>query len=227
MTWLMKLGILLIVPRHLLRCVQAVVLNQANKVLLLEHVFHPYAPWGPSPRWLMNRHEDPRRAVIRNYMTETGLLGEVGPPLHVERVPQRAHQLYDGLSLLELTAGTCPEAVKYYQPAGMILPIYPIGMYGFNYDAILAAQRLLQGEPEFEQIEVEVTEMSRRNSPGLGQCVDRSRLIVVLVMFLLSQAAAVWELSARTIRPVSRSPALTSVAMTLGTGRKASSVIVI
>ena len=146
----MKLGILLIVPRHRLG-VQAVVLNQANKVLLLEHVFHPYAPWGLPGGW-MNRHEDPRRAVIRELYEETGLLGEVGPPLHVERVPQ-PHQLTMAFLVRadkqELVLSGEILTARWYDIADL-----PQGMYGFNYDAILAAQRLLQGEPEFEQIEL-------------------------------------------------------------------------
>ncbi|MCB0012676.1 MAG: NUDIX hydrolase [Anaerolineales bacterium] len=148
MVWLMKLGILFVVPRHRLG-VQAVVLNENNEVLLLEHVFHPYAPWGLPGGWL-NRHEDPRRAVIRELFEETGLQGELGPPLYVERVSV-PHQLTLAF-LVRAKRQQLSLSGEILSARWFGIDNLPNGMYGFNYEAIMAAQRLLTGNPAFEPV---------------------------------------------------------------------------
>ncbi|MBI5669751.1 MAG: NUDIX hydrolase [Chloroflexi bacterium] len=60
-----------------------VVFNEAGCVLLVEHVFHPYAPWGLPGGWV-DRHESPAETVRRELHEELGLVVEVGPVLVAE-----------------------------------------------------------------------------------------------------------------------------------------------
>ena len=60
---LMQLGILLTVPQQRIG-VGVVVLDEIGRVLLLRHVFHPFAPWGVPGGWL-HRHEDPAAGALR------------------------------------------------------------------------------------------------------------------------------------------------------------------
>lgn len=76
-------GIYLIVPRHRLG-VNMVVLDDLGRVLLLKHLFHPYAPWGLPGGWL-NRDEDPTDCGLRELREETGLTAVPGPILLAQR----------------------------------------------------------------------------------------------------------------------------------------------
>ena len=150
MEWLMRLGIRVIVPRHRLG-VLAVVFNDAQQVLLLEHVFHPYAPWGLPGGWL-NRHEDPGMAIIRELYEETGLRGKLGPPLYVEHVktPQQltlAFMVKATQSDLNLSGEIL--SARWYSTDNL-----PEGMYGFNYKAIQAALKLMPTNPEFVDVDL-------------------------------------------------------------------------
>jgi 8-oxo-dGTP pyrophosphatase MutT (NUDIX family) len=60
--------------------VVAVVFNDAGHVLLVEHVFHPYNPWGLPGGWV-DRHEDPAETILRELREELELDAEVGPLL--------------------------------------------------------------------------------------------------------------------------------------------------
>ncbi len=60
-----------------------VVFDQKGHVLLVEHVFHPYAPWGLPGGWV-DRHENPGETVKRELCEELELDSEVGPILLVE-----------------------------------------------------------------------------------------------------------------------------------------------
>jgi ADP-ribose pyrophosphatase YjhB (NUDIX family) len=59
-----------------------VVLNEAGEILLLEHVFHPYYPWGLPGGWV-GRDESPADTVVRELREETGLEVRVLLPLTV------------------------------------------------------------------------------------------------------------------------------------------------
>lgn len=82
--WLVNLG------RHTWRLRQAhftlgavgVVMNDSNEILLVEHVFHPYFPWGLPGGWV-DRGEDPIQTVRRELNEELELSVEVGTLLHV------------------------------------------------------------------------------------------------------------------------------------------------
>jgi 8-oxo-dGTP diphosphatase len=60
-----------------------VVFNEADQVLLVEHVFHPYSPWGLPGGWV-ERGENPRDAVSRELLEELELEVEVGSVVSAE-----------------------------------------------------------------------------------------------------------------------------------------------
>ncbi len=62
------------------------VFDDAGRVLVVEHVFHPKYPWGLSGGW-MNHDEDPDETVRRELLEETGLQVEVIKPLVIKRTP--------------------------------------------------------------------------------------------------------------------------------------------
>ncbi|MBX3058402.1 MAG: NUDIX domain-containing protein [Anaerolineae bacterium] len=80
---LMVWGIHLVVPRHLMG-VNLVVLNEQGEVLLLKHVFHPYAPWGLPGGWL-GRGEEPAACALRELREETGLTAVLDQVLVLQR----------------------------------------------------------------------------------------------------------------------------------------------
>jgi ADP-ribose pyrophosphatase YjhB (NUDIX family) len=63
--------------------VVGVMFNEAGQVLLVEHVFHPYAPWGLPGGWV-DRDENPDEAVIRELREELELDAQIGPLLLAE-----------------------------------------------------------------------------------------------------------------------------------------------
>jgi len=63
--------------------VVGVIFDEEGRVLLVEHVFHPYAPWGLPGGWV-DRGENPAHAVQRELREELDLVAEVGPILMVE-----------------------------------------------------------------------------------------------------------------------------------------------
>jgi 8-oxo-dGTP pyrophosphatase MutT (NUDIX family) len=60
--------------------VVGVIFNADGEVLLVEHVFHPYHPWGLPGGWV-DRREDPAATLIREMREELELQVEVGPVL--------------------------------------------------------------------------------------------------------------------------------------------------
>jgi ADP-ribose pyrophosphatase YjhB (NUDIX family) len=63
--------------------VVGIVTDGQGRVLLVEHVFHPYCPWGLPGGWV-DRREHPARAVQRELKEELGLDVEVGRLLHMD-----------------------------------------------------------------------------------------------------------------------------------------------
>jgi ADP-ribose pyrophosphatase YjhB (NUDIX family) len=71
--------------------VAGVLLDDQNRVLLLEHVFHARLPWGLPGGWL-GRKEEPALAIAREFREETGLTVDVVRPIMVVQDRQwRAH----------------------------------------------------------------------------------------------------------------------------------------
>jgi ADP-ribose pyrophosphatase YjhB (NUDIX family) len=69
--WGLRLGVKLFVPRHYAGAV-GVVFNHAGQLLLVEHVFRPYYPWGLPGGWI-ERGENPAETVRRELEEELGV----------------------------------------------------------------------------------------------------------------------------------------------------------
>ena len=83
----MGLGVRMTVPRH--RTGVAIVgYSDEGQILMLRHVFHPFAPWGLPGGWL-EKGEAPANCAIRELHEETGLSAELGPIVYssFEAVP--------------------------------------------------------------------------------------------------------------------------------------------
>jgi 8-oxo-dGTP diphosphatase len=78
---LMGWAIRLFVPRHRAGVI-LICLDDQQRVLLLRHVFHPKAPWGPPGGWL-ERYESPADCILRELEEETGLDADLGPVVHI------------------------------------------------------------------------------------------------------------------------------------------------
>ncbi len=63
----------------------AVIFNDAGEVLLVEHVFHAFTPWG-LPGGYVDRREDPDHALVRELKEELELEAEAVRVIAVERV---------------------------------------------------------------------------------------------------------------------------------------------
>ncbi|KAA3663852.1 MAG: NUDIX domain-containing protein, partial [Chloroflexi bacterium] len=67
-----------------------VVIDDQGRVLLLNHVFHPYIPWDVPGGWL-NRNEDPAAGALRELWEETGIIAELGPVVRLKHEEYPAH----------------------------------------------------------------------------------------------------------------------------------------
>ncbi len=64
----------------------------AERVLLVEHIFHTFRPWGLPGGWIA-RGEDPARTAEREYREETGLHVRAVTPLLIQRTPELHHHM--------------------------------------------------------------------------------------------------------------------------------------
>lgn len=86
---LMLWGIRLVVPKQRIG-VGLIVMDQQNRILLLNHLFHPVSPWGLPGGWL-EREEAPAEGALRELREETGITAVVGPPVHIAREKTPSH----------------------------------------------------------------------------------------------------------------------------------------
>jgi 8-oxo-dGTP diphosphatase len=70
-------------PRYTVGVV-GLLLDDEQRVLLVEHVFHPIHPWGPPGGWV-DRGEQPEDAVEREFREETTLEVKVVRPILAEQ----------------------------------------------------------------------------------------------------------------------------------------------
>jgi 8-oxo-dGTP diphosphatase len=73
--------------------VVGVVFNESGQVLFVEHVFHPYLPWGLPGGWV-ERREDPAITVQRELREELGMEVEVGPVVALKTEGQHVDLAY-------------------------------------------------------------------------------------------------------------------------------------
>lgn len=63
--------------------VVGVIIDDQQRFLLVEHVFHPHTPWGLPGGWV-GRDEHPDQALVREFSEELDLCIQVGPVLLAE-----------------------------------------------------------------------------------------------------------------------------------------------
>lgn len=149
----MAMGIRAIVPKHRIG-IAVVVLDDQNRVLMLEHVFHAYAPWGLPGGWL-DAGESPGAGALRELYEETGLTACLGPCVHVARqkYPDSVNMAFvarDVSGTLELSKEIID--ARWFTQESLPAPLFP-----FTRRAIIMAlelqaeKRALQSpEPELQ-----------------------------------------------------------------------------
>lgn len=88
---LLQTAVLLLTPKHRVG-VGIVVFNPAGQVLLLKHVFHPFAPWGVPSGWL-DKREAPQEGALRELKEEAGLDAQLGDMLWMQRSQYPANEI--------------------------------------------------------------------------------------------------------------------------------------
>ena len=135
---LMGLGVRLTVPRHRTG-VLVVGFNDKGQILMLRHVFHPFAPWGLPGGWL-ERGEAPADCANRELHEETGLTAELGPIVYssFESIP--AHI---GIAFVaDIKPAECVLSAEiidaeWFEPSNLPDPLLP-----FVRNAIAAANQI-------------------------------------------------------------------------------------
>lgn len=138
---LMRVAIRLVVPRHRIGVV-LVVMNDAEQVLLLRHVFHSYAPWGLPGGWL-NRQEAPAEGVLRELKEETGLTAVLHTILFADKQHNPPHL---GIAYLgQLQGGSLHLNAEIVEAGWFSFNKLPGSLLPFHRDALAAAAARRQG----------------------------------------------------------------------------------
>lgn len=131
MRWVIRL----VIPRHRIGVV-LVVMNDAEQVLMLRHVFHPSAPWGLPGGWL-NRRESPAEGVLRELKEETGLTAVLHKILFAERQDNPPHL---GIAYLsQLKGGSLQLSAEIVEANWFPLNDLPQPLLPFHQNALAAA----------------------------------------------------------------------------------------
>ena len=144
---MMGLGIRMTVPRHRTG-VALVGFNSDGRILMLHHVFHPFAPWGLPGGWL-EKGEAPADCAIRELREETGLTAELGPIIYTTYEPAPAHI---GIAYLATINGDALELsgeiidADWFEPTSLPDPLLP-----FVRNAIGAANQNLKIMNKYER----------------------------------------------------------------------------
>lgn len=145
---LMVWGIRVTVPRHRVG-VGVVVMDEANRVLMLKHVFHPHTPWGLPGGW-MGRNETPRLCAIRELQEETGLRATLGPVVHVTYDDRMLGLNVAFLAATEPGPFTLSAEIlsaRWFRPDALPSPLLP-----FTREAIAAAASLCATEQQPDEV---------------------------------------------------------------------------
>lgn len=134
----MQWAIRLVVPRYRTGVV-LVVLDEADRVLLLNHVFHPYEPWGLPGGWL-NRNESPAEGVLRELKEETGLTAVLQTIILADKKPGQAQ--LDIAYLARLQGGTLQLSSEIIEAGWFPCDDLPGPMQSFHRAAIAAVAGL-------------------------------------------------------------------------------------
>ena len=114
--------------------VVGVVFDPTDRVLLVEHVLHPYNPWGLPGGWV-DRHENPAETVRREMQEELELSVEVGPLL-LAKIDNDSHLDLAYLCYMNGSiGGLSKELLDYGWYARSQLP----DLHTFHHDAIQTA----------------------------------------------------------------------------------------
>ena len=124
--------------------VVGVIFNASGHVLLVEHVFHPYLPWGLPGGWV-ERQEDPAVSLRREMREELALDVEVGAVVAVELV---AHTHVD-LAYRCFTRGEIGALSYELLDYGWFDPQHLPGTHLFHQIAIQRAQAALVSEETY------------------------------------------------------------------------------
>ena len=138
---LMKWAIRLIVPRHRIGVI-IVVMNEAEQVLMLRHVFHPHTPWGLPGGWL-NRKESPAEGVLRELKEETGLTAVLNTIILSGLQPNPPHL---GIAFLgQLQGGSLQLSSEIVEAGWFSFDSLPDPLQPFHRDSVIAAAAHRQG----------------------------------------------------------------------------------
>jgi 8-oxo-dGTP diphosphatase len=138
---LMVWGIQITVPQQRIG-VALILFNDAERVLLLHHVFHPYAPWGVPGGWL-ERNEAPAAGALRELREETGLTAVLGPVIYVTHESNPNHIGIAYLAHIEF--GELSLSAEIIDAHWFSTDQLPDGMLPFTREAIKAAVRVNSG----------------------------------------------------------------------------------
>jgi 8-oxo-dGTP pyrophosphatase MutT (NUDIX family) len=114
--------------------VAGVVFDAAGHVLLVEHVFHPHAPWGLPGGWV-DRREDPAKALCREMHEELELDVTVETVLLVELY----YDSHLDLAYLCTATGSIGKLSSELLDHGWFDPVDLPSLHKFHYRAIVRA----------------------------------------------------------------------------------------
>jgi ADP-ribose pyrophosphatase YjhB (NUDIX family) len=136
---MMGLGVRLMVPRH--RTGVAIVgFNDAGRILMLRHVYHPQTPWGLPGGWL-EKGESLADCAWRELREETGLSAKLGPIVYHSHEPVPRHigvAFLARIKIGDIALSTEIIDARWFEPESLPEPLLP-----FVVNAISAAREFV------------------------------------------------------------------------------------